>query len=214
MTKPISNSGKDSLMNVEVKEIASLAHNCDGCINKDFRQSCCATYEVCITADEMEAIVGVLPEVVKYCPELRDEDNFHNVFEETEDGLISLDTTEEGLCVFAYEDSGELRCSLHSIAVELKVPVQQIKPSVCLLWPLSVADDKPRRLSIADDALEFHCNTQQDPGELPLDVVVFNSIGLVYGEPVSEAVKNAVEVGCDHRVVSMDRPNMKIKAKA
>ena len=91
--------------------------------------------------------------------------------------------------------------------------MQQIKPSVCLLWPLSVADDKPRRLSIADDALEFHCNTQQDPGELPLDVVVFNSIELVYGEPVSEAVKNAVEVGCDHSVVSMGRPNMKIKSK-
>jgi len=149
----------------------------------------------------MEAIVGVLPEVSRFCPDLSDGDDFQNVFEETDDGLVSLDTTEDGLCVFAYQSKGELRCGLHSAAEHLNVPVEQVKPAVCLLWPLSISDDEPARLSIADDALTFHCNTRSGAEETLTENALLATIEQVYGLSARTQVLEAEDNGCEQATI-------------
>ena len=204
LVRRVSKTGEHVSMTIEMKQIARLTHACDGCKNKDPNQSCCATYEVCITPAEVDAIVGVLPEASKDCPELKDGDDFQNVFEETDDGLVCLDTTEDGLCVFAYQAEGEVRCALHSAAERLKIPLEEVKPAVCLLWPLSISDDEPR-LSIADDALEFHCNTRRDSTQPLTQSAFMDTIELVYGTDVREQTVNAAEAGCEQATVSLRR---------
>lgn len=197
---------KNVSMTVEMRQIASLSHACDGCKGKDVRRSCCATYEVCITSDEMEAIVGVLPEVSKFCPDVTDGDGFQNVFEETDDGLISLDTTEDGLCVFAYQSEDGIRCGLHSAAEHLKVPLEQVKPAVCILWPLSISDDEPRQLSIAEDALAFHCNTRGESNQPITQTAFIDTIEQVYGTDVRTQIVNAAaETGCERTTITRMR---------
>ncbi|HHZ82572.1 MAG TPA: DUF3109 family protein [Nitrospirales bacterium] len=188
---------KNSSMTVEMTQIARFSHACDGCKGKDAMRSCCATYEVCITPDEMEAIVGVLPEASKFCPDLKDGDGFQNVFEETDDGLVSLDTTEDGLCVFAYQSEDGIRCGLHSAAEDLQVPLEQVKPAVCILWPLSISDDEPRQLSIAEDALAFHCNTRCESNQSITQTSFMDTIEQVYGTDARMQIARADEAGCE-----------------
>lgn len=194
---------KHVLMTVEMKQIASLSHECDGCQGKDAKRSCCATYEVCITPAEMEAIVGVLPAASKYCPEVRDGEGFQNVFEETDDGLVSLDTTEDGLCVFAYQSEDGIRCGLHSAAEDLNVPLEQVKPAVCMLWPLSISDDEPWQLSIAEDALTFHCNTCCESNQSITQTDFMNTIEQVYGTGVRTQIACAAEAGNEQTTISI-----------
>ncbi len=201
--KQASKKKKNVMMTVEMAQIASLSHGCDGCKGKDAKRSCCATYEVCITPDEMEAIVGVLPEVSEFCPDLKDGDNYQNVFEETDDGLVSLDTTEDGLCVFAYQSEDEIRCGLHSAAEHLQVPLEQVKPAVCMLWPLSISDDEPWQLSIAEDALAFHCNTRCEPKQPIIQPAFIDTIEQVYGMEARMQVVCAAEGGCEQPTISI-----------
>tara|TARA_B100000315_G_scaffold243102_1_gene266094 strand:- start:1246 stop:1872 length:627 start_codon:yes stop_codon:yes gene_type:complete len=197
----ISTKQKKTMV-VEMKKIATLSHGCDGCQGKDFRRSCCATYEVCISLAEMEAIVGVLPEISKFCPGLKDEDLFQNVFEETDDGLLSLDTTEDGMCVFAYEAEDGIRCGIHSAAKNLKIPPEHIKPAVCLLWPLGISDEGLPYLSIVDDAMQFHCNTRCESSSLIIQPVFMDTIEQVYGTGARMQIMNAVEGGCEQVTIS------------
>ncbi|MBQ26552.1 MAG: hypothetical protein CMH81_00190 [Nitrospiraceae bacterium] len=193
-------------MVVEIKQVETLSHTCDGCQGKGPRRSCCATYEVCITPDEMEAIVGVFPEASKFCPDLKNRDGFQNVFEETDDGLISLDTTEDGLCVFAYQSEDKTRCGLHSAAAHLKIPFDQVKPAVCLLWPLSISDDDPQQLSIAEDALAFHCNTRCESSKPISQRALMDTIEQVYGTDVRMQIVNAAEAGCERTTILLQWP--------
>ncbi len=48
---------------------------------------------------------------------------FDNVFEESNDGLIRVDTDENGLCVFAYRHAGIIRCALHTVANDTGIPL-------------------------------------------------------------------------------------------
>ena len=193
---------KRDVITVDLESLPSLDHACDGCRGKEAAKSCCATYEVCISHKEMEAIVGVLPEISKTCPQLKDGDEFQNVFEETDDGFLSLDTTEDGLCVFAYQIDQEVRCGVHSAALRLNLPIEDVKPAVCILWPLSVSEDAPQRLSIADDALDFHCNTACDRGSGSIPDIFVETLTQVYGKDASAHIVNAANAGRPRTTIS------------
>ena len=55
-----------------------------------------------------------------------------------ESHTISL-AKEKGRCAFSYRDAGgQLRCGIHSLALEKGVPVASIKPLACVLFPLVI----------------------------------------------------------------------------
>ncbi len=121
-----------------------------------------------------------MPEAAKFCPRLKAARGYDNVFEEVEPGLHALDTTEDGLCVFAFRSKNIIRCSLHALALARGLPLEKVKPKACLLWPLSFSD-RDEFLSLANDALAFKCITRQRSRSRRLSPALGDAIGLVYG---------------------------------
>jgi hypothetical protein len=147
-----------------VEEIAALAHRCRGCA--DPARCCCASFEICVTGREMKRIIGYAEEIVKLCPHLAGEGGMDNIFERIEGGLYALDTDEDGLCVLACRIGGKVRCSLHAIALKLGIPLGEIKPQGCLLWPLSMSEGSPMEISVQEDVFDFPCNKRRACGAL------------------------------------------------
>ena len=114
---------------------------CAGIDRDPETDSCCTDYEVEITPEEKERIVanadGVL-ELLSRCDAGRV--NTHRSISEffEESHSISL-AKEKGRCVFSYRNpEGQLRCGLHSLALEKNVPVASIKPLTCVFFPIVV----------------------------------------------------------------------------
>jgi hypothetical protein len=177
---------------VDVESLLSLENRCTGCVKG--QRCCCSTYEVCITTAELKRIIKVLPEAAKYCPHLLTTGGYDNVFEEEEAGLFSIDTTEDGLCLFAYWSNGRTQCSLHTVALTQGLPLEQVKPKVCLLWPLHFSEGH-EALALISDAFLFDCNSLKAPGSRTLALGFVEAIDLVYGEGCGAQVQHAAENG-------------------
>ena len=190
-----------SSVDVDVESLLSVENRCNGCAKGE--RCCCASYEVCVTTAELKRIIRVLPEAARYCPHLLTAGGYDNVFEEEEPGLYSIDTTEDGLCLFAYWSHHRIHCSLHTVAVTLGLPLEQVKPKVCLLWPLHFSDGD-EVLAIIDDAMRFNCNTRTAPGSRALSAGFVEVIELVYGEGCGTQVQLAAENG-DRRTLLVTR---------
>ena len=181
-----------SSVEVDVESLLSLENHCGGCA--EGRRCCCSSYEVCVTTAELKRIIKVLPEAAKLCPHLLTAGGYDNVFEEEEPGLFSIDTTEDGLCLFAYWTHGRTRCALHTVAVTLGLPLEQVKPKVCLLWPMHFSEGS-EVLAMISDAFLFSCNTPKAPGSRRLSPGFVEAIELVYGEGCGTQVKQAAKNG-------------------
>ncbi len=142
---------------INASEIGRLVHECDGCKNGE--RFCCACYDVCVSFDEMQRIVGIFDKLVEYCPWIKVDGAYQNVFDETDDDQFTIDTVESGRCVFAYDaEGGEIFCAVHTVALSQGWALKDVKPLVCILWPLSLSETDPPELSVDSDAYEFHCN--------------------------------------------------------
>jgi hypothetical protein len=181
-----------SSVEVDVESLLSLENRCRGCAKG--RRCCCSSYEVCVTTAELKRIIKVLPEAAKLCPHLLTAGGYDNVFDEEEPGLFSIDTTEDGLCLFAYWSHGRTRCALHTVAVTLGLPLEQVKPKVCLLWPMHFSEGN-EVLAMINDAFLFNCNTRKAPGSRRLSPGFVEAIELVYGEGCGTQVKQAAKNG-------------------
>jgi len=179
----------------------SFENRCKGCVKGE--RCCCSSYEVCVTSVELKRIVKVLPEAAKFCPHLLIMGGYDNVFEEEEPGLFSIDTTEDGLCLFAYWSHHRIQCSLHTVAVKLGLPLSQVKPKVCLLWPMHFSEGD-EVLAMINDAFLFNCNVRNALGSRSLSPGFVESIELVYGEGCGTQVKLAAEHG-DRRTLLVIR---------
>jgi hypothetical protein len=168
-----------SSVEVDVESLLLLENRCDGCAGGG--KCCCSSYEVCVSPAEVKRIIRVLPEASELCPRLRTEGGFDNVFEEEEPGIFSIDTNEDGLCVFAYRSRKRIHCSLHTVAMTLGLPLEQVKPKVCLLWPMHFSDGD-EELAMIDDAFLFACNIRKAPGSRSLSRGFIEAIEQVYGE--------------------------------
>jgi hypothetical protein len=177
---------------VDVESLLSLENRCNGCAKGG--RCCCSSYEVCVTTVELKRIIRVLPEAAKFCPHLLTTRGYDNVFEEEEPGLFSIDTTEDGLCLFAYRSPHRIHCSLHTVAVSLGLPLEQVKPKVCLLWPMHFSEGD-EVLAMIDDAFLFNCNARKAPGSRSLSPGFVEAIELVYGEGCGAQVMQAAENG-------------------
>ncbi len=181
-----------SSVEVDIESLLQLENRCTGCAPGE--KCCCSSYEVCVTAAEMKRIIKVLPEAAKYCPHLLTPQGYDNVFEEEEPGLFSIDTNEDGLCLFAYWSRGRTHCSLHTAAADLGLPLEQVKPKVCLLWPLHFSDGD-EVLALINDAFQFNCNRRNASGTGGLSPGFVEAIELVYGAGCGTQVKHAAENG-------------------
>jgi len=179
-----------SSVEVDIQSLLQLENRCEGCAKG--QKCCCSSYEVCVTEAEVKRIIRFLPEAARYCPGLRTDGGYDNVFEKEEPGLFSIDTNEDGLCVFAYWSRGRTHCSLHSAALSLGLPLEAVKPKVCMLWPLHFSD-REEVLSTIDDALLFVCNTRKSPGSRIMSAGFIEAIDRVYGEGCGDQVREAAE---------------------
>jgi hypothetical protein len=181
-----------SSVDVDVESLLSLENRCIGCAKGE--KCCCSSYEVCITTAEMKRIIKVLPEAAKLCPHLLTIGGYDNVFEEEEPGLFSIDTAEDGLCLFAYWSHHRIHCSLHTVAIKLGLPLAEVKPKVCLLWPMHFSDGD-EVLAIINDADEFSCNVRKSPDSRMLSPGFVEVLDLVYGEGCGAQVQHAAGNG-------------------
>ncbi len=187
-----------SSVDVDVESLLSLENQCNGCARGE--KCCCSSYEVCVTTAEMKRIIKFLPEAARYCPHLLTIGGYDNVFEEEEPGLFSIDTNDDGLCLFAYWSQGRTHCSLHTVAVELDLPLEEVKPKVCMLWPLHFSDGD-EVLGMISDAFLFRCNTRTAPGSRSLSPGFVEVIERVYGEGCGAQVMEAAEKGERHTLL-------------
>jgi hypothetical protein len=186
---------------VNVESLLSFENHCKGCARGE--RCCCSSYEVCVTTAEMKRISNVLPEAARFCPHLLTMRGYDNVFEEEEHGLFSIDTTEDGLCLFAYWSRNRIHCSLHAAAETLGLPLEQVKPKVCLLWPMHFSEGD-EVLAMINDANLFNCNTRKTPGSRNMSPGFVEAIEMVYGKGCGSQVKCAAENG-DRRTLLVPR---------
>jgi len=104
-------------------------------------ESCCTDYEVEITPEEHARIVARGEAVVAL---LNRYDGARVTPGRTigeffiESHTIALGK-EQARCAFSYRDpDGQLRCGLHSLALEQGAPVDSIKPLACVLFPIVI----------------------------------------------------------------------------
>jgi hypothetical protein len=190
-----------SSVEVDVESLLSLENHCNGCAKGE--RCCCSSYEVCVTAAELKRIIKILPEAARFCPHLLTTGGYDNVFEEEEPGLFSIDTTDDGLCLFAYWSHHRINCSLHTVAKKLGLPLEQVKPKVCLLWPMHFSEGD-EVLAMINDACLFKCNTRKGPGSRSLSAGFVEAIELVYGRGCGTQVQRAAETG-DRRTLLVTR---------
>jgi len=174
---------------VDLESIFSIKHKCHKGACK-INTCCCSNYEICITGDELSIIIGCLPEASKFSKYLWSNDGYENVFEQIETDLFCIDTTEEGTCVFAYNERGKILCSLHSAALKLGLPAYKVKPRVCVLWPLAILEGKSIRLTIQDDAFTFGCNTRKDDDNPYLCSSIAKIIDSIFGKKFREQLES------------------------
>jgi hypothetical protein len=156
---------KNNHFDIDLKSVCSIDHECVGC--STITDSCCAKYDVTVNEGELKRIIPAMPDVAKLCPHLKTADGYANVFEESDDGLYSIDTHDNDLCVFAYRTKGLIRCSLQTVEMNLGLPLGSLKPAVCILYPLTFSENG-KVLKLHHDALACACSS---PRSKPSDVI-------------------------------------------
>ena len=192
---------KRTSVEVDLESLLLLENRCNGCARSE--RCCCSSYEVCVTSEEVKRIIRFLPEAARFCPHLLIDGEYDNVFEEEEPGLFSIDTNEDGLCLFAYRSRGRIQCSLHTVAMTLGLPLAAVKPKVCLLWPMHFSDGD-EVLAAISDAFLFKCNVRKAPGSRELSPAFVDAIDQVYGEGCGSQAERAARNG-DRRTLLVIR---------
>ncbi len=167
---------------IDYKSIRNIDHECVGC--SEVAENCCARYDVCVTTAELKKIILVLPEAAKYCRHLREKNGYANVFDEAENGLHSIETHENGLCVFAFRNKGLIRCSLHAVETSRGLPLGSVKPKMCVLWPLTFSEDG-RELTLHDGALSCRGSSLRKKPSRHISPALIETIGIMTGKTVA-----------------------------
>lgn len=171
--------GTPKSVRLDRKAICSIDHECAGCPTVE--KCCCAMFDVCVSKAELDRIIPLLPEAAKLCPHLKTENGYANVFEEAEKGQFSIDTHENGLCVFAFKADGLIRCSLHAVEDNLGLPRGSAKPGVCILWPMTFSG-KGDVLTLHDKALSCECSSLRTEPSDRISPVLLETIRHFGGE--------------------------------
>lgn len=187
---------KNHSLEVDIAGLRSITHACTGCSGEAGR--CCSRYEVTIGDDELRNIIQYMPQVSRLCTHLESGESFDNVFDEISRGLYALDTDDEGTCLFACESGDRLLCSLHTVALDRGIPLREIKPRSCILWPLALFEDKKSILTFDEEALAFTC-TRRRAGERDRSLcpsiagIVEHAFGEVFLKELEQALRRGLD---------------------
>jgi len=132
-----------------------LAYRCsEGCPRG---RTCCNGLAVEVTRREVRAIDGIMDEVARLVPSLRDGDEYENAFVDDPPDLL-VDPRPDGSCPFLYRTRTRSLCSIHTIALETGRPVPSVKPASCRHWPLLLEPDgRGVRLTVQPSARGIGC---------------------------------------------------------
>lgn len=191
MTNNISRSKRPRHALIDLVSLRQLRHKCNLCARRSAGSCCCGRFEVCITRSELRKIVGIIPYIANYCRHLQTNGESLNVFDETEDGLYSIDIQSNGLCAFAYRHKGKILCGIHSAAESLGINWHEAKPLSCLLWPLAISDGPLNVISIDESAMCFHCNSRKSTGSEGIDLSVLQILRRVVGNYGASQIEKA-----------------------
>jgi hypothetical protein len=180
-------------LKIDVAGICSVNHNCNCCEGES--KNCCSSYEVTVTGREMKNIIGYMPMATRFCSQLKTDNDLENVFERVQGRLYSIDTNDDGSCVFSYFEKGKIVCSLHAVAAHMGIPFRKVKPESCLLWPLAIFEGESRILSIDDDIFEFRCNTPRRKGTMSLCPSIADNIERLFGIEFRNDMQDAASKG-------------------
>ena len=178
---------------VDSEGLQSIAHRFDavactrvGC--------CCSRYEVSLSKKEADRVRDYVSLAAGYATHLKEETGFTCPIDE-EERPRTLETDEEGRCLFAYNDQqGHVLCSLHSAALDLEENPYHVKPMSCSLWPLALSEGRPLMLSVMPDAFDFPCNQPRTVRNGKLDPGVEEIILGVFGPAFLKALERAIAV--------------------
>ncbi len=168
-------------------------------------ESCCEEYFVELTLAERDRIVAHADDVIEFLGRKdparvsagRDIASFfddHNTIELRK---------EDGRCVFSYRDeAGQLWCGLHALALEKGWPIESIKPTTCILFPLVVfrfengdmlltatSEEVERMFANPKESLKLPCLLKQ-AGD-PMYVECRSAIETAFGRPFYERLAAA-----------------------
>lgn len=178
---------------VDLQAIISIDYLCDPKLCNG-KKSCCAHYDICIEQKDVIKIIPYFPEASIFAPHIKNDSNYSNLFEETDDGLISLETDENFTCMLAWKNpDGDILCSLHSQAIKNNLSFYDTKPKSCCLWPLAESDTKQASLTIDSDCTTFPCVTVKKVQDFKINKEIALIIKNIYGIKFLNKINNAVK---------------------
>lgn len=148
-------------------------------------ECCCKIFDVEISPREMQHIISIMDIISNYCPNLKTGKYYKNVFAE-EDKRYTIDKKANEYCVFSYFDkSGDLKCAVHSAALEIHKDPYYYKPFVCSVWPVTFFKDMSKRTFIDLDT-ESHvpCIKKKEMKEKTIDRELLNIITIIMGKDI------------------------------
>ncbi|MBA3029751.1 MAG: DUF3109 family protein [Desulfobacteraceae bacterium] len=178
---------------LDLKGLSSINHSCAS-NNCKISQCCCSHYEVLISKAELSNIINVIPHASQYSRNLRLDKDFGNVFEDEGRNTYSIDKNDNGFCVFGYKAKGrKVLCSLHQAAVDMKIPINSVKPLACILWPLALVESEPIILSVQEEVSIFPCNQDRTSSTLLLDRGIAQNIEIAFGGAFLNKILKKIE---------------------
>lgn len=124
---------------------------------------------------------------------MRSDNGFNNVFENEGRNTYSIDKNDKDLCVFGYKaKERKIACSLHTVAVEMGIPVNSIKPLACILWPLALVESDPLVLSVQEGISIFPCTQRITSQNLFLDNGIAQNIEMAFGGSFLNKIKKEI----------------------
>ena len=116
-----------------------------------------------------------------------------NIFEPLADGGYTVDTDYKGLCAFAFRDKDHtIKCSLHAAAHKHHLPVTEIKPHCCIMWPLAISENPNPVVTVHADAYRFPCNQHRKAGCKSLHSGIADIIEQLFGSDTLTAINEQI----------------------
>jgi hypothetical protein len=111
-----------------------LAWRCwpDGCPRG---RTCCVGLVVEVSRREVRVIDGLMDELARLLPRLRDGDGFANVFVADPPGYV-IEAGDDDACPFLIRTRRHAQCAIHRLALATGRAVAAVKPAACRHWPL------------------------------------------------------------------------------
>jgi hypothetical protein len=179
---------------IKIDDFFNYTFSCDDKAAKHcvkHKQCCCGIFFVETTKRNVDRIFNILDVVSYFCPHLKDGKGYLNPFEENEDNRYSIETKENGYCMFSYLDKvGALRCGIHSAALKLKAEPFFYKPLECSIWPVRIFEEKNSKTVVALDVdAGGGCLKKKNKIDGKIDPVLFETLVLLLGKKITFTIK-------------------------